>query len=151
VRDTAALPADIVGRHLALQGTRPTWRNIGIVLRVVDQRASVLDASNLLEDAALDRYEFIRDGYLQRRESQISTPTATVRAAGEDRKARQGSKLGRCRRNRPPPPTAAAETSAPVSSESAPKELNSGTPSANRTACDPEELLNQDKEAYEID
>jgi phospholipid-binding lipoprotein MlaA len=31
----------------------------------------VLDASNLLEDAALDRYEFIRDGYLQRRASKV--------------------------------------------------------------------------------
>jgi len=46
-------------------------RNSGIVLRAVDQRASVLDASNLLEDAALDRYEFIRDGYLQRRASKV--------------------------------------------------------------------------------
>ena len=27
--------------------------------------------SGLLEDAALDRYEFLRDGYLQRRQSQI--------------------------------------------------------------------------------
>jgi phospholipid-binding lipoprotein MlaA len=31
----------------------------------------VLDASNLLEEAALDRYEFIRDGFLQRRQSQV--------------------------------------------------------------------------------
>jgi len=46
-------------------------RNSGILLRAVDQRASVLDASNLLEDAALDRYEFIRDGYLQRRASKV--------------------------------------------------------------------------------
>jgi phospholipid-binding lipoprotein MlaA len=47
------------------------WRNSGVVTRAVDQRASVLDASNLLEDAALDRYEFIRDGYLQRRSSKV--------------------------------------------------------------------------------
>jgi phospholipid-binding lipoprotein MlaA len=57
------------------------WRNSGIVLRAVDQRASVLDASNLLEDAALDRYEFIRDGYLQRRNSKVlDTDKAQVRA-----------------------------------------------------------------------
>jgi phospholipid-binding lipoprotein MlaA len=41
----------------------------------------VLDASNLLEDAALDRYEFIRDGYLQRRSSKVlDTDKAEVRA-----------------------------------------------------------------------
>jgi phospholipid-binding lipoprotein MlaA len=57
------------------------WRNGGILLRAVDQRASVLDASNLLEDAALDRYEFIRDGYLQRRASRVlDTDKAQERA-----------------------------------------------------------------------
>jgi phospholipid-binding lipoprotein MlaA len=35
------------------------------------RRASLLGASNLLEDAALDRYEFVRDAYMQRRESLI--------------------------------------------------------------------------------
>jgi phospholipid-binding lipoprotein MlaA len=57
------------------------WRTGGIVLRAVDQRASVLDASNLLEDAALDRYEFIRDGYMQRRNSKVlDTDKAQERA-----------------------------------------------------------------------
>jgi phospholipid-binding lipoprotein MlaA len=37
----------------------------------VDQRAALLDAGSLFEDAALDRYEFLRDGYLQRRQSQV--------------------------------------------------------------------------------
>lgn len=41
----------------------------------------MLDASNLLEDAALDRYEFIRDGYLQRRSSKVlDTDKAQTRA-----------------------------------------------------------------------
>ena len=71
VRDTAALPVDFVGRSVGATRNRSTSRNIGTGVRAVDQRAAVLDASNLLEDAALDRYEFIRDGYLQRRESQI--------------------------------------------------------------------------------
>jgi phospholipid-binding lipoprotein MlaA len=57
------------------------WRNGGVALRAVDQRASVLDASNLLEDAALDRYEFIRDGYMQRRSSKVlDTDKAQERA-----------------------------------------------------------------------
>jgi phospholipid-binding lipoprotein MlaA len=70
VRDTVALPVDISGDIWRYK--EPTnVRNIGTALRVVDTRAGLLDASTLLEDAALDRYEFLRDGYLQRRESQI--------------------------------------------------------------------------------
>jgi phospholipid-binding lipoprotein MlaA len=70
VRDTVALPGDFWGDPWTHVNDIP-WRNSGIVTRAVDQRASVLDASNLLEDAALDRYEFIRDGYLQRRASRV--------------------------------------------------------------------------------
>jgi len=44
----------------------PLW-----VLRLVNRRADLLDASSLLEQAALDRYIFLRDAYLQRRRSQI--------------------------------------------------------------------------------
>jgi phospholipid-binding lipoprotein MlaA len=40
-------------------------------LRLVNRRAELLDASSLLEQAALDRYIFLRDAYLQRRRSQI--------------------------------------------------------------------------------
>jgi phospholipid-binding lipoprotein MlaA len=80
VRDTAALPGDFWGDPWTHVNDIP-WRNGGIVLRAVDQRASVLDASNLLEDAALDRYEFIRDGYLQRRASRVlDTDKAQERA-----------------------------------------------------------------------
>jgi phospholipid-binding lipoprotein MlaA len=70
VRDTAALPADI-GGDLWKYKRPKNWRNMGGAVRVVDKRATLLDAGNLLEDAALDRYEFIRDGYMQRRQSQV--------------------------------------------------------------------------------
>jgi phospholipid-binding lipoprotein MlaA len=70
VRDTAVLPADFWGDAWTHK-TPVRWRNVGIAVRTVDDRASVLDASNLLEEAALDRYEFIRDGYLQRRDSRV--------------------------------------------------------------------------------
>jgi len=80
IRDTVALPGDWWGDAWTHVNDIP-WRNSGIVLRAVDQRASVLDASNLLEDAALDRYEFIRDGYLQRRASKVlDTDKAQERA-----------------------------------------------------------------------
>ncbi|MBQ5949460.1 VacJ family lipoprotein [Massilia sp. ST3] len=70
VRDTAALPADF-GGDIWKYKEPANWRNIGAAVRVVDKRASLLDATSLLEDAALDRYEFIRDGYMQRRQSQV--------------------------------------------------------------------------------
>ncbi len=70
LRDTAALPADMWADAWTTV-TPVSTRNIGIGVRAVDQRAAILDASSLMEDAALDRYEFIRDGYMQRRESRV--------------------------------------------------------------------------------
>jgi phospholipid-binding lipoprotein MlaA len=71
VRDAAVIPLDVKADPWAYK--EPVrWRNVGIALRAVDQRAAVLDASNLMEEAALDRYEFIRDGFLQRRLSRIT-------------------------------------------------------------------------------
>lgn len=70
VRDTVALPADFAGNIWRYK--EPTHvRNIGAGINLIDTRASLLDAGNLLEDASLDRYEFLRDGYLQRRENQV--------------------------------------------------------------------------------
>jgi phospholipid-binding lipoprotein MlaA len=70
VRDTSALPLDIAADPWGYNNAVAA-RNAGTVLRVIDQRATILDASNLMEAAALDRYEFIRDGYLQRRQGQV--------------------------------------------------------------------------------
>ena len=70
LRDTAALPLDISADPWVYVSPVRT-RNLGTALRVVDERAALLDASNLMEEAALDRYEFIRDGYLQRRQNKV--------------------------------------------------------------------------------
>jgi len=70
VRDAIATPLDYYGDPWAYY--RPVYiRNTGTVVRLVDKRASILDAGSLIEDAALDQYVFIRDAYLQRRENQI--------------------------------------------------------------------------------
>ncbi|HYD80359.1 MAG TPA: VacJ family lipoprotein [Paucimonas sp.] len=70
IRDTAALPVDLKADPWShVYSTRT--RNIGSVVRAIDQRSVALDASNLVEEAALDRYEFVRDAYLQRRESRV--------------------------------------------------------------------------------
>lgn len=70
IRDTAALPADMAGDIWSYKYPA-NWRNVGKAVNIVDKRAVLLDASNLMEEAALDRYEFIRDGYMQRRQSQV--------------------------------------------------------------------------------
>ena len=70
VRDTAGLPVDIAADPWGY-GISSRARNIGTVVRVIDQRAVLLDATNLMEEAAFDRYEFIRDGYLQQRKSKV--------------------------------------------------------------------------------
>ena len=60
------------------------------VTRAIGKRADLLDASRILEEAALDKYVFQRDAYLQRRRSQVhdgNPPRAareTPRADTED-------------------------------------------------------------------
>lgn len=40
-------------------------------LRLIDARAEMLDTDKILEEAALDKYEFVRDAYMQRRNSLV--------------------------------------------------------------------------------
>jgi phospholipid-binding lipoprotein MlaA len=49
----------------------PAWRNSLWGADFVSTRARYLNATNLLEQAALDRYLFVRDGYLGRRKAQL--------------------------------------------------------------------------------
>ncbi len=70
VRDSAGLVVDTYGDPVAGVDHVPT-RNSLYTLRVVDTRAGLLRAGNLLEGAALDKYSFTRDAYLQRRQSQV--------------------------------------------------------------------------------
>lgn len=70
LRDTLATPIDFKGDILYSRGS-VAFRNTTSVLRIVDKRANALDAVNLIEEAALDKFVFIRGAYLQRREGQI--------------------------------------------------------------------------------
>jgi phospholipid-binding lipoprotein MlaA len=73
LRDTVALPVDWQGDPLA--HFKPEVTRDGLyVLRVVDVRSNLLRASDVLEGAALDRYSFLRDSYLQRRRAEIGPP-----------------------------------------------------------------------------
>ncbi|QYF95328.1 VacJ family lipoprotein [Massilia sp. PAMC28688] len=84
LRDTAALPIDIAADPWGY-GISGEAQAAGVVLRVVDQRAVLLDATNLMEEAALDRYEFIRDGYLQQRKGRVFDGEDSRKAAKEAR------------------------------------------------------------------
>lgn len=70
VRDSLAKPVDLFGDPLNQVGS-VSFENSGRVVRIVDARAELLGASSLLEDAALDPYQFVRDAYLQRRAARI--------------------------------------------------------------------------------
>jgi phospholipid-binding lipoprotein MlaA len=70
LRDTAALPAEWRGDPVLYVEDAPT-RNTLVVVRVVHQRARLLRQEGLLEGAALDKYTFLRDAYLQHRRNLV--------------------------------------------------------------------------------
>jgi len=71
LRDSVA--AFTVDRQLdAIPHVDPTrTRNQLIVTRAVNRRAELLQASSMLDAAALDAYVFMRDAYFQRRRNQV--------------------------------------------------------------------------------
>jgi phospholipid-binding lipoprotein MlaA len=72
VRDTAGLAVDLKTDFILNSNQLNHDQKVGsTVLRVVNQRANLLNASQLLEDAAFDKYSFLRDSYLQRRHNQV--------------------------------------------------------------------------------
>jgi len=70
LRDTVALPVDMMGDIVSNIEHVPT-RNTAKAVRVVDNRAGLLRVTGLLEEAALDKYSFTRDAFLQSRRSSI--------------------------------------------------------------------------------
>lgn len=71
-RDTVGLVVDIETDFMLNTNKLDSDQKLAVNgLRVVNRRADLLDAGQLLEDAAFDKYSFVRDGYIQRRRSQI--------------------------------------------------------------------------------
>lgn len=92
LRDSLALIVDSQLDPLGYINVPP--RNIGYGVRVVDKRARLLDTTNLLQDAALDPYLFVRDAYLARRRSQVADgapPPATNTQGGDATSPTQGT------------------------------------------------------------
>src|SRR5690606_11101918 len=59
-------------------------RNALLGLYVVDARAGLLETERLVDQIALDKYSFIRDAYLQRRQSILDSRRPGVRAVTEN-------------------------------------------------------------------
>lgn len=70
LRDTLALPVEIKGNLVNSVQDVPT-RDVLTVLNAVDTRATYLKASDVVDGAALDKYSFTRDAFLQRRRNQV--------------------------------------------------------------------------------
>ena len=71
VRDAVALPADTYVSP-ALLASGKYWKELGIdTLGVIDTRAGLLGASQMLDELAFDRYTFMRDAYITRRRSLV--------------------------------------------------------------------------------
>jgi phospholipid-binding lipoprotein MlaA len=71
VRDAIGRVADIYTDPLTYNTWDQAYSIAAWSLRLIDVRAGLLDATKLLEGAALDKYQFVRDGYLQRRRNLI--------------------------------------------------------------------------------
>jgi phospholipid-binding lipoprotein MlaA len=71
VRDAAGLLVDWQGDLTAYM--RPIWLRTTLYgVRIVSTRAALLGATDLLSNAALDKYSFVRNAHLQRRQYLIS-------------------------------------------------------------------------------
>ena len=70
VRDTVGFAGDVaLDPFFSISKDKIYWGFV--TLRVVDRRAGLLTAGELVDEAAIDRYAFIRDAYLQRRHTLV--------------------------------------------------------------------------------
>ncbi len=70
VRDTAAMPVDSQGNLVSEIGDVAT-RNSVTALSLLNRRARLLGATDLLDQVALDPYTFSRDAFLDRRQNSV--------------------------------------------------------------------------------
>lgn len=84
LRDTAGLGVDYVGNPLTyVKPDGLSWGLFGVNL--VNTRANLLGAGDVLDAAALDKYSFVRNAYLQRRQMLIDNARGEASSqAGND-------------------------------------------------------------------
>lgn len=69
-RDTVGLVLDVAADPVANHEPARV-RDLALVLRLVNDRANLLPADKVVDEAALDKYSYMRDAYLQRRRNLI--------------------------------------------------------------------------------
>ena len=84
VRDTVGLVLDVAADPVANHRPKGS-RDVALVLRLVNDRANLLPADKVVEEAALDKYSYMRDAYLQRRRNLIhdGNPPRELEASAE--------------------------------------------------------------------
>ncbi|GAA5158532.1 VacJ family lipoprotein [Viridibacterium curvum] len=70
LRDTGGMVVDMMASPYGFIPSVPA-RNVSRAIKLISERADLLGAEKSLDDAALDRYAYLRDFYLNRRESLI--------------------------------------------------------------------------------
>ena len=70
VRDSVGMGLDLAVDPVGNVGDIPS-RNVLLVTRVISDRAALLPADKVIEEAAFDKYSYVRDAYLQRRRSLV--------------------------------------------------------------------------------
>jgi phospholipid-binding lipoprotein MlaA len=70
VRDGFGLAVEVVADPVGRIGHVAT-RNSAVAVRLINDRAELLPADDIIEEAALDKYAYLRDAYLQRRRNLI--------------------------------------------------------------------------------
>lgn len=122
-RDSLALPLNYAASPMGLANV-DLWGQFGIwTLQLVNTRAGLLSTTRMLDDIALDKYIFVRDAYLQRRQSEVfdgepPTPPAPPREDFDDAAPAA------------PAPAASAPAGAPAPAASAPEAAQAGAAEA---------------------
>ncbi len=71
MRDALGKPVDLYADPLTQLDLATAYDVSARATRLVDDRARALPTTDLIEQAALDPYQFLRDAYLQRREARV--------------------------------------------------------------------------------
>ncbi|CAG9171467.1 MlaA family lipoprotein [Cupriavidus pampae] len=105
----------------------PAWRNSLFGVNVVSTRANLLGATDLLSQAALDKYAFVRDAYTQRRQYLIDSGSGKLPAyEDEDDDAKSDADAspaaGAFGATPAPAPAPVKSTSPPVDAPEPPKQ-----------------------------
>lgn len=77
-RDGVGLAVDV--RFNPLNYAEPAARTPLYILQFVSARSDMLGATNILQQAALDKYSFVRDAYLQQRKSRLNAGSSNAPA-----------------------------------------------------------------------